>query len=358
MNKIFFGVDWILLLGAVLLVIFGLSAIYSLEPFFFRQQIIFLVIGIFLYWFVARLYIPKINSIWIVLYLIMNLSLIAILFFGVEVKGAVRWIEILGVRIQISEFIKISYILFLSWFLTQSNKHSLEKFIGGLLLTAPIGFLILREPDLGNALIIGFLSILMFFVYGFPLRYFITIFAAAGVLIPILFEFLHDYQRARITSFLNMSQDPFGSSYNAIQSLIAIGSGGFFGKGFGQSTQSLLHFLPEQHTDFIFATILESLGFVGGAVLLVLYSVIFLRIYKHAADSSDVFGRLVLFGCFFLLLIHVFFNMGMNIGILPIVGVTLPFVSYGGSSLITNFILLGIVSNLSGRRSSKLLEIR
>ena len=129
------------------------------------------------------------------------------------------------------------------------------------------------------------------------------------------------------------------------------------GKGFGQSTQSILHFLPEQHTDFIFATILESLGLIGGVVLLVLYAVLFLRIYKIARDAANDFSHMVLFGAFFLLLTHLFFNMGMNIGVLPIVGVTLPLVSYGGSSLLTNFVLLGIVSNISGRKKSQPLEI-
>jgi len=357
MNRFFGGVDWILLLSAVIIVFFGLAAIYSLEPVFFRQQLIFLLAGIVLYVFISKLYIPKVNSVWIGIYIGINLLLLLTLLFGVEVKGAVRWIEIFNIRFQVSEFVKIFFILFLSHFLTRNENHNLEKFLGALLLTAPVGFLVLRGPDLGNALIVGLLALLMLFVYGFPMRFFAMLFLPVLIVGPILFRFLHDYQKLRITSFLNMSQDPFGSSYNAIQALIAIGSGGLMGKGFGQSTQSILHFLPEQHTDFIFATILESLGLIGGIILLVFYSVMFLRIYKITTDTNTLFAKMVLMGSFFLLLIHLFFNMGMNIGILPIVGVTLPLVSYGGSSLLTNFIILGIISNISSRKKARLLEI-
>ncbi len=357
MNKFFSGVDWILLLSAVLIVFFGLAAIYSLEPVFFRQQFFFLLAGIGIFILISKLYIPKISGIWAGVYIALNLVLFLTLIFGVEVKGAVRWIEIFNIRVQTSEFIKIFYILFLSYFLTRNDRHTLEKFISVLLLSAPVGFLVLRGPDLGNALIVGLLTLFMLFAYGFPTRFFAGLLAPAIIVAPIAYHFLHDYQRLRITSFLNMSQDPFGSSYNAIQALIAIGSGGFMGKGFGQSTQSVLHFLPEQHTDFIFATILESLGLVGGIILLVLYSFMFLRIYKISSDTDNDFSRMVLMGSFFLLLTHLFFNMGMNIGILPIVGVTLPLVSYGGSSLLTNFMILGIISNISKRKKTKLLEI-
>jgi len=186
----------------------------------------------------------------------------------------------------------------------------------------------------------------MLFMYGFPFRYFFFLGISILIPLPIFYNFLLDYQKQRILSFINPTSDPVGSSYNTIQSLISIGSGGLFGKGFGDATQSILKFLPERHTDFIFATLSENLGFLGAVFLLCLYGYLLYRVYKIREVVSDRFSEMLLIGFYFVFLIHIFLNIGMNIGIVPVVGITLPFASYGGSSLLTSFIILGIISSV------------
>jgi rod shape determining protein RodA len=221
------------------------------------------------------------------------------------------------------------------------------KFIRAFILLAPIFFLTLKQPDLGNAMIYLIVLIFMLISYGFPFRYFLGVSVPALLLFPIIFSLLHDYQRQRLLTFLNPTADPFGSSYNVVQSLISIGSGGITGKGIGQGTQSILNFLPERHTDFIFATISESLGFFGALFLIGIYAFLLWKLYSLSLKIHDEFTRLVVLGFYFVLLTHIFLNIGMNIGIVPIVGITLPFVSYGGSSLLTFFLMLGIISSIS-----------
>jgi len=284
--------------------------------------------------------------------------LLTLFLLGIEARGAVRWIDLFGIRVQFSEIIKPFFIIFLAQYLTTNESRSLSKFLKALALMAPFFFLILRQPDLGNAMIYFFTTILMLLVFGFPFFYFIGLAFVLILPFPVFFTFLHDYQKERILTFIDPTRDPFGSSYNVIQSLISIGSGGWFGKGFGEATQSILKFLPERHTDFIFASISESIGFVGAIFLMGLFIFLLTRIYKISRNAHEVFPNLVLMGFYFLFMTHIFLNIGMNIGIVPIVGVTLPFVSYGGSSLLTSFIMLGIISSIKfDYKKSKPLEI-
>jgi rod shape determining protein RodA len=179
------------------------------------------------------------------------------------------------------------------------------------------------------------------------------------VIIPVGWQFLHQYQKERVLTFLHIINDPRGTSYNVIQSIYAVGSGKFLGKGLGQGTQSALKFLPERQTDFLFATLSEMLGFVGAAVLIVCFALLLYRCFTLIQHTEEDFCKVFIIGAFFLLLIQFFVNVGMNIGILPIVGVTFPFVSYGGSSFIANAILLGLVSGMSKKHITKqVLEIR
>lgn len=352
-------VNFSILLPAVLLVSLGLATFYSIDARIFKQQFIFLLLSLFAYFVFLNIdyRIFALRSKY--LYIIMVGLLLVLFLIGIEAKGATRWIDVFGIRIQFSEVIKPFFIIFMAEFLSKNNSRSFSKFIKSLILLLPIFFLTLKQPDLGNALIYLSTTVFILFVYGFPLRYFLALGGLAAVLGPILFNFLHDYQKLRIINFINPTSDPFGSSYNAIQSLISIGSGGLTGKGFGQATQSILKFLPERHTDFIFATITESLGFLGGIVLLSIFTFLMFRIYKISQDVSDSFSHLVLMGYYFLFLTHIFFNVGMNIGLVPIVGITLPFVSYGGSSLLTNFVILGIISSVTfDFRKKNSLEIR
>ena len=352
-------VDFLLLLPALALVAISLATLYSLDISLFKQQFTALLLGLVIYFLFLNVNIRYLGAFSKQIYIGILILLGLLFIIGIEAKGAVRWIDIFGVRLQFSEVFKPFFIVILSYFLTRDESHSLGKFVISLLLLFPIFFLILRQPDLGNAIIYFFAALSMMLVYGFPFRYFLSLGLLILIPMPIFISLLHDYQRERIFSFLNSTSDPFGSSYNAIQSLISVGSGGVFGKGFGQATQSILRFLPERHTDFIFATISESLGLIGGIVILSLFIFLLSHIYRIALSSRDQFSYLISLGFFFVILIHVFFNVGMNLGILPIVGITLPFVSYGGSSLLTNFVILSMLSSLcSEEKKDKLFEIR
>ncbi len=346
-------IDFSLLIPVLLLVGLSMATFFSLSPILFQEQIVFLVVSLVAYLVFLNINYRIFGIYSRQIYITMVILLILLFLIGIEVKGAVRWLEIGGLRIQFSEVMKPFTIIFFAAFLSKDDSRSFSKFIIALLLLFPIFFLTLRQPDLGNAIIYLSSIVFMLFMYGFPISYFLGLGTAILIPAPFIFNLLHDYQKQRILSFLNSSQDPFGSSYNSIQSLISIGSGGFMGKGLGSATQSILKFLPERHTDFIFATISENFGFLGAASIIILFLLIMSRIYKISRSIDDQFSYLIVIGFYFLLLTHVLFNIGMNIGILPIVGITLPFVSHGGSSLLTNFIILGILSSIGFEFSHK-----
>jgi rod shape determining protein RodA len=351
-------VDFYLLIPVFTLVGISLLTLYSVDFSLFKQQLISFILGVAAYILFLNVDYKIFNFFAKQIYIGILILLGIVLLIGFESKGAVRWIDVFGVSIQFSEIIKPFFIIAIAYFLSRNELHSLNKFLLTFILIIPVFFLILRQPDLGNAIIYFFSAVFMMFVYGFPIRYFLGMGIIVAIPMPLFFNLLKEYQRERIFSFLNTTADPFGSSYNSIQSLISIGSGGFWGKGFGQATQSTLRFLPERHTDFIFATITESLGFIGGIVIITLFILILLRIYRIAINSADTFSYVVAMGMFFVILVHVFFNIGMNLGLLPIVGITLPLVSYGGSSLITNFIILSILSSIrSDEKKAGIFEI-
>jgi rod shape determining protein RodA len=292
------------------------------------------------------------------LYILGILGLILVFIIGFEARGAARWISIGGFSLQVSEVVKPFFLIFIAHYLSSRKTKDIMTYLKTFALFAPVFVLVLKQPDLGNALVYGSSFIFMLIMYGFPLSYFVVSALLVILPLPLLYHTLHQYQKDRITSFVDITHDPYGISYNAIQALISIGSGGFLGKGFGNSTQTLLQFLPERHTDFIFATISENLGFVGVSILIGVYVFFLYRMYKMMMNARDEFSYLVMAGFYFLFLTHVFFNIGMNIAILPIVGITLPFVSYGGSSLLTNFIILGIISQVEQKEDRDMLVIR
>lgn len=347
------------LIPSIFLTIIGLSIFYSIDIQIFRQQLYFFIISLVAY-FVFLYFDYNIIAYYSKqIYIFILVVLTALFLIGTEVKGAVRWLDFLGVRIQFSEIFKPFVIIIFAHYISKDESKSFLKYLKILLLLVPVFFLILRQPDLGNALVYAAVIFLMMFMYGFSMLYFLF-FAILSVLSsPVFFFFLHDYQRNRILNFLNFTIDPFGSSYNAIQAIISVGSGGIAGKGLSEATQSLLKFLPERHTDFIFATLSESFGLVGGLIVLILYLYLLYNFLNIAGKTDDKFSLLILYGFFFLLLSHFFINIGMNIGLVPIVGITLPFVSYGGSSLLTNFIILGIISAISFEKKRKIsIEIK
>ncbi len=351
-------IDFSLLIPALLLVAISLSTLFSIDVTFFRQQSIFLLAGIFLYFIFLNIdyrffaMYPKL------VYAFIIVMFLVVLTFGVEINSSRSWLVIFGISLQIEELLKPFFIVSIAYFLAYKKYSMAIKYIMTILISLPVFFLILRQPDTGTALMyLGTISG-MLLMYGFPIYFYAASFLLVVLPAPIIFQLLKPYQRERITTLFNLTSDPSGSSYNAIQALISIGSGGFFGKGLGEGTQSVLRFLPERQTDFIFASISEGLGFLGGLSVILLLFFLLYRIYKIASRLDETYAYLIVIGVFFLFLTQSVTNIGMNIGIMPIIGVTLPLVSYGGSSLITSFILLGIVSSIGYEsKRHKTLEI-
>ena len=288
------------------------------------------------------------------IYILTMLALVYVLFFGVTASGAKRWIMVGPISIQVSEFAKIALILALAKYFEPGrgrDKYRLRDLITPAILTGIIGYLIARQPDLGTAMIVLFIFFVFIVAIEIHPRTLMGLAASIIILAPLLWIYLKDYQKTRIKTLFNPELDPLGAGYHAIQSKIAIGSGGFWGKGLLAGTQSRLNFLPEKHTDFIFSVFAEEMGFVGVVALLVLYLILILKALNIAFRSADRFGLLVGIGITSGISFYIIFNIGMTIGLFPITGIPLPLLSYGGSSLITNFFALGLLLNIEMRRN-------
>ena len=290
------------------------------------------------------------------LYIFNLIMLLAVMFLGHSALGAQRWISIGPISIQPSEFSKIIMIISLATVM-EHRIGKLNSLHDLLPVAAYVGvpfLLVLKQPDLGTSLVFMAIFLGMLFVCGINLRLLGGLFAAGVAMMPLLWHFLKDYQKMRIMVFMDPNVDPLGSGYHIIQSKIAIGSGMLFGKGLFQGTQSQLNFLPENHTDFIFAVVGEELGFLGVVVLLLLYLVVLWRGIKIAQDASDIFGRLLAAGNTSMLAFHVLVNVGMTLGIMPVTGIPLPLMSYGVSSLTTNIMSIAILLNIQLRKQKLL----
>lgn len=290
------------------------------------------------------------------LYIFNLIMLLAVMFLGHSALGAQRWISIGPISIQPSEFSKIIMIISLATVM-EHRIGKLNSLHDLLPVAAYVGvpfLLVLKQPDLGTSLVFMAIFLGMLFVCGINLRLLGGLFAAGVAMMPLLWHFLKDYQKMRIMVFMDPNVDPLGSGYHIIQSKIAIGSGMLFGKGLFQGTQSQLNFLPENHTDFIFAVVGEELGFLGVVVLLLLYLVVLWRGIKIAQDASDIFGRLLAVGITSMLAFHVLVNVGMTLGIMPVTGIPLPLMSYGVSSLTTNIMSIAMLLNIQLRKQKLL----
>ncbi len=357
--KVHFRLDLWLLVPVVVLIIVSLTTLLSINISFFKSQLLSLLIAIIAFLFFSTINIEFLKQLKVPIYFIALFLLAIVFFIGIESRGAVRWIDIFGTRLQFSEILKPFLALSLASFLSESEYSNLKYFFLVIFLMLPVVLLIGLQPDLGNGLIYTAVALFTLLVSGFPIAWFGLILLPFLLLSPILWTVLHTYQRQRILTFLKPSVDPQGASYNGIQAIIAVGSGIFLGKGFSETTQSGLRFLPERHTDFIFATLAEGLGFIGASLVIIALLLLCYRIYVIFENSNDLFTKVFAAASFGFLLIQGCVNIGMNLGYLPIVGVTLPFVSYGGSSLLSNFIFLGILSSLSAsQRNKEVLEIR
>ena len=272
--------------------------------------------------------------------------------FGTEVNGSKRWLRVPGlINFQPSELMKIFLPLVLAWYFNDRHLPPKPKyiFISGVLCVLPAA-LIYGQPDLGTALIIAASGLILLVLAGLPWRYFVWSGLSLVAAAPVLWFLIRDYQRQRILTLLDPERDPLGAGWNIIQSKIAIGSGGFSGKGLFNGTQAHLDFLPESQTDFIIAVLAEELGFIGVASLLLGYGLLILRGLLISLNAQDTFGRLLCGSITFTFFVYVFVNIGMVSGILPVVGVPLPLVSYGGTSLLTLFAGFGLMMSIHSHR--------
>ncbi len=335
-----------MIIPIILILALGITVIFSSSQSLAIQQLIFAVIGLAGYFFI-RWFDYRALSSYIKIGYGISLALLMITWFiGFESRGSMRWISLGPVNIQPSEFAKPILILTLAWFWSK-NYASWFSVLKSALWVLPIFFMIFIQPDLGTSLTILAIWLGMLVASNISWKKIILLILVGLMILPTSWFFLHDYQRERLISFASPQADPQGIGFHVIQSTIAVGSGGIFGRGLGRGTQSRLQFLPEFRTDFIFAFIAEELGFLGSSIVLILYAIILFLIFRILIKSRDRFGELVCVGVLSMMFIQIFINIGMNIGLLPITGITLPLLSYGGSSLISTLICLGLVASVA-----------
>lgn len=318
------------------------------------KQVTWIVLGLIALIITASVGYQRIRNYALPIYIINLVLLVTVILAGYSSRGMRGWVPVGSFRLQPSEFAKVALIIALAAFLAERKgdiSRIRDLFFAFLQVGVPL-ILILAQPDVGTALVLLAILLGMLLVGGVRLEHYIVIilFGLIAIALIINFQLLKDYQMKRFLVFLNPNIDPLGAGYNLLQSKIAIGSGRFWGKGLFLGTQTRLHFIPERHTDFIFSVLGEELGFMGAAILLALYFILIGRSIRIASTAKDLFGALVATGVASMLLFQVLVNVGMTIGIMPIAGLPLPLVSYGGSSMLSNMIAVGLLLNISLRR--------
>lgn len=356
MSRPFLQFDWVLFFAVFLLVGVSLLLLSSLSPVggtsYFFKQAIFSVFGICVMFFVAFLDYRHIERASTLLYFTTLGILTILLLFGSAVHGTAGWLSLGIFQVQPVEFAKVVLILFLSGFIRKKTTELGEwtRIIASLFLSVVMIVLVLKQPDLGSSLVLVAIWIGMIVVAGLRFSHVLTLSILGSFLVIATWFLLAPYQKDRINTFLYPERDPKGSGYNVMQSMVAVGAGGIFGKGLGHGSQSQLAFLPERHTDFIYAVVAEELGLVGAWLVLVLYGVILYRIRRIAEFASDNAGYLLSVGAFILFVTHIAINVGMNIGVLPVTGLPAPFLSYGGSSLLAFCVIIGLLQSVYRHR--------
>ena len=342
--------DFILLFCILLLGFISLATMYSTDGgealFHTKSHFYKLIVFTFLMLVVSFLNIKFWFSVGYLSYLITIAMLIYTINFGITASGSQRWMDLYFINIQPSELMKIFIILCLAKFFHRKRLENVNSFysviISLIIIFLPMSLVII-QPDLGTSLLISISGIVVLWFAGLNHKYFFYSFLISILSLPFLISFLQPYQKLRVLTFLNPDRDPLGAGYQIIQSKIAVGSGGLFGKGFLKGTQSYLEFLPEKHTDFIFTLFSEEFGFVGSVFLLLIYAVIIYRIIRIGAISRSYFAKIFCYSFGTSIFVYIVINMSMVLGMVPIVGSPLPIMSYGGSSMLATMIGLGIV---------------
>jgi len=354
--------NWFFFLAILTVSVIGVITIYSAnharpEDFFrglYIKQIYWIIYGLMVMMLALAFDYRWYSRYAFIIYILTLIGLVYVLVGGVVTSGSKRWIYIGPISIQVSEFAKIAIIIVLAKYfesLKVSGQYTLGDLVFPALLTATLGGLIVVQPDLGTTMMILFIFLAFIVAIEINRLTLIKLFISGLALAPTLWFFLKDYQKARVKTLFNPDLDPLGAGYHSIQSKIAIGSGGFWGKGLFAGTQSRLNFLPEKHTDFIFSVFAEETGFLGVLLLISLFAFIILKGLNIAFRAADRFGFFLSLGLIMSIAFYIIFNVGMTIGIFPITGIPLPFVSYGGSSLITNYFAVGLLLNVEMRRT-------
>jgi rod shape determining protein RodA len=328
------------------------------DPFVFAiPQAEKLVLGIILMLLLAATAPRSLFRLTLPIYIFCLLLLVMVAAVGIMGLGAQRWVGVGFFNLQPSELMKIGIILALARYFHSAKlegvNHLKALIIPGILTLIPVG-LILKQPNLGTATIVAVIAFAMCFMAGIRWYYFAGVISAAIGAVPVAYHFLHDYQKQRVKTFLDPDTDPLGAGYNIIQSKIAIGSGGFAGKGLLHGSQGQLDFLPEKQTDFIFTMLAEELGFAGSVLLLILYAVLIVFAMRLAVRARSTYERLIAAGVATMLFIHIFINMAMVMGMIPVVGVPLPFLSYGGSFLLAVMMACGLLQHVYINRETQL----
>ena len=344
------SIDYILLFAIFLVGLISGFSMYSIDggsiEYYTRNHLIRFSVFFSLMLFISFVNIKVWHATGYIFYLIALGLLIWASFYGVTASGSQRWINLYFINLQPSELMKIAIIICFSKYYHRVQIHNVNNFknilVSFIILIIPI-FLVISQPDLGTSVLIALSGIIVLWLAGLNLKYFVYSSLLLLISAPFVISFLKPYQKLRLLTFFDPGKDPLGAGYQIIQSKIAVGSGGLYGKGFLKGTQGYLEFLPEKHTDFIFTLFSEEFGFIGSIILLILYSIIIFRIIRIGMFSRSFFGRLFCFGFGSAIFVYILVNMSMVLGLLPVVGSPLPIMSYGGSSMLATMIGFGIV---------------
>ncbi len=346
--------DPALLFGIAILLLMGLGVLYSAgdeSGALIQRQLTRIGLALFIMLIVAQIPSSTLRfwSPW--MYIVGVILLVLVLTVGDVGKGAQRWLDIGFIRFQPSEMMKLVTPMMIAWYFSEKPLPPSWRtlIIATVLILIPT-FLIARQPDLGTALLIFAAGFFVLFLGGLSWRLMIGLVVFVAAMLPVLWHFMHDYQRGRVMTLLDPQRDPLGAGYHIIQSQIAIGSGGVYGRGWLNGSQSHLNFLPEQSTDFIFAVFAEEFGLIGGLFLLILYGYVIIRGLMIAVHGQDTYARLLGGSLSLTFFVYLFVNIGMVSGILPVVGVPLPLISYGGTSMVTLMAAFGMLMSINSHR--------
>jgi rod shape determining protein RodA len=358
MLRTLFKLDWVLIAIVLLLLSVGLLALYSLSAvggtdYFFKQSL-FAILGLSVMFFMAFSDYRHIEKYSTALYFIMLGVLLGVLILGTTSRGTTGWIFFGAFNVQPVEMAKVILIIFLASFISKKKSELGEwaRVIASLILSAALIFLVLKQPDLGSGFVLAVIWGGMILASGLRAKHLVVLFILGATLVSGSWFMLEGYQKNRINTFIHPAFDPRGSGYNVLQAIVAVGSGGLTGKGVGHGSQSQLNFLPEKHTDFIFAVIAEELGLVGAFLVMALYFALLYRVKRIGDMASDNFGYLVAVGVMVMLFAQITINIGMNVGLFPVTGLPAPLLSYGGSSLFSVLFSLGLLLSSYQRKKN------